>query len=234
MNVTDFINSVLFPQKCPLCGKVMPFMKSSCPCQGDEISIISDDFCRHCGEEKENCTCKTENAVSLDNVAGVYLYGGKIKTQLALFKFSRQKSFAKEFSLKMSERVASVFSDVNFDAVTFVPASRNSIKERGFNQSELLAKGIAERLFVPFAPTLQKIKETEFQHTLTAIQRKTNLDGAFSLLDGASVKGKTLLLCDDIKTTGTTLRRCSDVLYKNGAKEVYCIVLAVTDYMTEF
>lgn len=233
MKIGEYISAVFFPQRCPHCGKVMPFMKNSCTCVGDEVRLISNDFCRHCGSERESCTCESKRGAYLDNIAGVYCYGGRIRTQIALYKFSGQKRLAKEFSLCMSERVAEVFSDINFDAVTFVPASEKSLSERGFNQSELLAKGVSERLFVPFEPTLRKVRETENQHTLTAKERTVNLDGAFGLADGASVKGKTLLLCDDIKTTGTTLRKCSDVLYENGAKEVYCIVLAVTDYMTD-
>ena len=82
--------------------------------------------------------------------------------------------------------------------------------------------------------TVVKIKETELQHSLGAKERVKNLEGAFAIKKGADVKGKTLLLCDDIKTTGTTLSKCADVLYENGAKAVYCIVLAVTDYLTDF
>ena len=196
--------------------------------------MLSPEACRHCAAEKENCTCSEKGEIYLENVAGVYIYSGKIKSQIALFKFGKQKNFAKEFSLRMSERVARVFSEADFDAVTFVPSSEKSMKERGFNQSELLAKGVAEKLFVPLTDFLVKAKETELQHSLSAKERTENLDGAFALKDDADVKGKTVLLCDDIKTTGTTLRKCADVLYENGAKEVYCIVLAVTDYLTDF
>ena len=134
----------------------------------------------------------------------------------------------------MSERAAEAFSNVNFDLVTYVPISEKSLEKRGFNQSELLAKGVAERLFVPLQKTLLKIKETEFQHTLGEKERLSNLEGAFGLSDNVSVRGKTVLLCDDIKTTGATLKECSDVLYKNGAEKVCCLVYAVTDYMSDF
>ena len=230
----DILTRVFFPQRCPLCGNLIPIEKNYCSCSCEEPVLISDDFCHSCGAEKEKCTCKEKDGFQLDNIAGVYIYGGKIRSQLALFKFSKEKSFAKEFSLSMSERVAKVFCDVAFDGVTFVPASEKSFKERGFNQSELLAKGVAERLFLPLQDTVIKIKETELQHSLGAKERVKNLEGAFAIKKGADVKGKTLLLCDDIKTTGTTLSKCADVLYENGAKAVYCIVLAVTDYLTDF
>ena len=149
-------------------------------------------------------------------------------------KFAGKKKLSREFSLDMSERVAEVFSTAHFDAVTFVPSSEKSMKERGFNQSELLAKGVSERLFIPLQSTLIKTRETELQHELSAKERVRNLDGAFAVKNEREIKGRSFLLCDDIKTTGTTLKRCCDVLIENGAKEVYCIVLAVTDYMLDF
>lgn len=231
MKISDLISDIFFPVRCPFCGKTIQFGKDSCSCQSDEVICISDNFCRHCAAEKDNCSCEEKDATFLENVAGVYLYSGKIKSQIALFKFAKKKKYAHEFSLRMSERVAKVYCDADFDAVTFVPSSEKSIKERGFNQSELLAKGVSERLFVPLEDFLTKARETELQHNLSAKERLINLEGAFALKNDVTVKGKTVLLCDDVKTTGTTLRKCADVLYENGAKDVYCIVLAITDYL---
>ena len=234
MNIRALITRFFFPLRCPLCGEIIPLCKDSCSCCNESVTLISERFCRHCGAEEENCTCNEYGGSVLENLAGVYIYSGKIRSQIALFKFAGVTGFAKEFSLRMSERAAQAFSEATFDAVTYVPSSEKSIKARGFNQSELLAKGVAERLFLPLSDFLVKVKETELQHSLSAKERTENLDGAFALKNGADVKGKTVLLCDDIKTTGTTLRKCADVLYEGGAKEVYCIVLAVTDYLTDF
>ena len=234
MKLKDYFLRIFFPLKCPLCGELIPLTERSCRCSGGEAVFISDNFCRSCGAEIEKCTCNNKDEIHLDNIAGVYIYDGIVRSQIALFKFAKEKSFAKEFSLLMSERVAKAFCDVEFDLVTFVPSSELTLEERGFNQSELLAKGVAERLFLPLQDTLIKIKETKKQHSLSARERVTNLDGAFSVKENANLKNKTILLCDDIKTTGSTLKECSDVLYENGAKAVYCIVLAVTDYLTDF
>lgn len=234
MNFKQTLTRIFFPYKCPLCHEIIPIEKSECDCEGNTVQRISEKYCSRCGADKYRCTCDITKAESLGNIAGVYYYGGKIKAQLALFKFGRKKHFAKDFSLAMSERVAKVYSDISFDAVTFVPSSESSQKERGFNQSELLARGVGERLFIPTRDILQKVRETERQHELSAKERLTNLDGAFSLRDDAYIKGETILLCDDIKTTGTTLKKCCEALYEGGAKKVCCIVLAVTDYMVDF
>ncbi len=233
MSLKNVITRIFFPLKCPLCGEIVPVSDEVCSCCRGELRKISHDYCIHCGADYKKCSCAVDEK-TLDSVAGVCYYSGLSKWQIALFKFAGQKKLAESLSLEMSERAAEVFSDVSFDCVTFVPISEKSYKARGFNQSELLAKGVAERLFIPLERTLIKVKETEPQHTLNAKDRLSNLDGAFTLSEGVCVKGKTMLLCDDIKTTGATLGECADELYKNGAKKVCCLVYAVTDYMTDF
>lgn len=234
MKLKDKVERIFFPQRCPVCHDIIPIEKDECDCQGSENSVISDDFCFSCAADKTNCSCAVSHEGEPLTVAGVYYYSGKIRSQIALFKFAGKKHFANSFAMKMSERVARVYSDVKFDAVTFVPSSQKSLEQRGYNQSQLLAKIISEKLFLPLEETLVKVKETEYQHNLGAKERLKNLENAFELKDGKDVKGKTVLLCDDIKTTGTTLRRCSKVLYQNGAANVCCIVLAVTDFLTDF
>ena len=79
----------------------------------------------------------------------------------------------------------------------------------------------------------EKTVETKKQHNLSATERMTNLDNTFRLKSGADVRGKTVILCDDIKTTGTTLKKCCDVLFENGARDVYCLCIAVSDYQQD-
>ena len=233
MSFKTVLTRIFFPLKCPFCSEIVPISDEVCSCCKGEIREVSKDFCIHCGADYKKCSCAVDEK-TLDSVAAVCYYSGKAKWEIGLFKFTLEKKLAVPLSLKMSERAAEVFSGVRFDCVTFVPASEKSYKERGFNQSELLAKGVAERLFVPLESTLSKIKETDPQHTLNAKDRLSNLNGAFRISDGADVKDKTILLCDDIKTTGSTLSECADELYRNGAKKVCCLVYAVTDYMTDF
>lgn len=233
MSLKTVITRIFFPLKCPLCGEIVPISDKLCSCCKGEKRIISDKFCIHCGLDYGKCTCEVD-AVSLDSVAGVCYYSGTAKWEIALFKFAGRKKLSEPLSLLMSERAAKAFNDVEFDFVTFVPASESSLEKRGFNQSELLSKGVAERLFIKHKRVLVKVKETKLQHSLNAKERLSNLEGAFALDKDVSVEGKTVLLCDDVKTTGTTLRKCADVLYANGAKKVCCLVYAVTDYMIDF
>ena len=98
-------------------------------------------------------------------------------------------------------------------------------------KSELLAKEVAKNLSVSFQPLLKKIRETEKQHLLSASKRRTNLENAFCLNGNADIiNGKTIILCDDIKTTGYTFYICSEMLLKSGAKDVYCLSAAISEF----
>ncbi|MBQ8502711.1 MAG: ComF family protein [Clostridia bacterium] len=228
----NFLNSVLrafFPERCPLCGRIIDLRERDCPtCRRDEIRI-SDDFCHSCGYDRDRCICP-ENSISLSHVTGVYIYSGLPKAKIRDFKFCGNKAQGKLLGDEMAFRISACFFNVDFDCVTFVPISKNGLRERGYNQSEILAERVAKRLFLPCKSLLTKQNETFKQHELDAKHRLTNLRNAFALTENADVKGKTVLLCDDVKTTGATLKECEGVLLRGGAKDVYCICIALSDY----
>ncbi len=147
---------------------------------------------------------------------------------LLSYKFSSRKEFYRRFGDAVAERAAIVWADVDFDTVTFVPSSPESVRERGYNSSYLIARRAAEKLFLPCEELIIKSKETEKQHRLTAKERTTNIKGSIAPKENALIKGRTVLLCDDIKTTGATLAECCNVLFEQGAKDVYCVTVAVT------
>ena len=113
----------------------------------------------------------------------------------------------------------------SFDAVTCVPLHRSRRRERGFNQAELMARAVAERIKVPFSVRLEAIKKTRDQVELTASERRRNVAGAFKAR--GPVRGNVLLV-DDVFTTGATLGAGSDVLVRAGADEVHALSLCRT------
>lgn len=114
-----------------------------------------------------------------------------------------------------------------------MPMTNLAIRKRGYNQSELLAVIVAEELKLPLVPCLKKAKEAPDQKALTSEQRRENIKESFNVIKEIDIRGKTLILCDDIKTTGATLKECSDTLIKAGAKDIYCLCLALTPYLNE-
>lgn len=221
---------VFYPKRCVSCGKIIPLIRDYCECSKDTYTTVSDDFCPHCARDIENCCCNREQAVKLRHVTAPFLYSGLTRTRLLEFKLASAKSESEFFSQKMAQRFAVSFPLADIDAVTFVPMTKAAVRKRGYNQSELLAKGISKQLFVPFVKALEKTAETKNQHTLSQSERLSNLNGVFQVIDETKVAGKTFILCDDIKTTGTTLFRCEQALLFAGAKDVYCLCAAISDF----
>lgn len=114
----------------------------------------------------------------------------------------------------------------NYDLVTYVPMSPFSEYERTFNQCEYICSCVAKELGVKEATCLKKVRMTLKQHTLSAVDRRRNLEGAFKAKN--NVAGKDILLVDDVTTTGTTLSECANQLYIKGAKSVTIIAFSLT------
>lgn len=230
MKYQSRFSRIFFPEKCDRCGRIIPLAHSFCPHCEENIRVIGDYFCESCGYEKTDCFCESEFNPKLPHIAAVYMYCGDIRERIHAMKFRGRLSFASSFASDMAKRVRQVYPDVAFDGVCFTPMTKSAEKERGYNQSRLLAKSLAHKLGVPLNDCLVKIKQTDKQHSLTGQERKQNLKGSFSVRTPAEAQGKVLLLCDDIKTTGATLSECTEALLSAGAKDVYCICIALADY----
>ncbi len=234
MKKTEILSRIFFPEKCPLCGKTLKINEAFCFCCGSDEVRLSADCCEYCGKERELCSCDTVFTTPLNHITGVFSYDGIIRNMLISFKFAGRKNLYRYFGDCLTERVATVYADTDFDAVTYVPSSAESLKERGYNPSQLIAEQTAKKLFLPCDDLLIKSKETEKQHNLKAKERITNIKGSVTLKGNPNLNGKTILLCDDIKTTGATLGECANILLKHGAKDVYCATVAITSNLNYF
>ncbi len=230
MKYQSRLSRIFFPEKCDRCGKIIPLACNFCPHCEENIIRISEDFCHNCGYEKSSCFCENQFNPKLAHIAAVYMYSGDIRERIHAMKFRGRLHLVSHFAKDMAERVKKAYPDVKLDGVCFTPMTKQAEKERGYNQSRLLAKGVAYKLGVPVNDCLVKVKTTKKQHTLTGQERKDNLKGSLSVRTPAEVEGKVLLLCDDIKTTGATMSECVDALMQAGAKDVYCICIALADY----
>ncbi|MBR6567931.1 MAG: ComF family protein [Clostridia bacterium] len=234
MKKNEILSRIFFPERCPLCGKTLKINEEFCLCCGSDEVRLSDSCCESCGKEKEMCSCDTPYTTPLSHITGVFSYDGIIRNKLIFFKFGGRKSLYRYFGDCLAERVATAYAERDFDTVTFVPSSEERLKERGYNPSRLIAERAAKKLFLPCEELLLKSKDTEKQHTLKAKARMTNIKGSVSPKGNIDLKGKTVLLCDDIKTTGATLRECEEVLLKLGADEVFCATVAITSNLNFF
>ncbi len=159
-------------------------------------------------------------------IAPLY-YNGKMRNLIKNLKFCGE--------FKSAEVIHEIFKGLpdeaphllDFDMVIPVPLSRQRSNERGYNQAELIAKGVADVLCLPlYANALNKIKNTDRQSNMSKIERLKNVRDAFCVND--DVKNKRIILVDDVYTTGNTLNSCAKELIKSGAEEVVGICSAVT------
>ena len=229
MKLKRIISWIFFPERCSICGEIKPFLKSYCPKCKLDTKAIDSGACPDCGHSK--CMCDSGFTAKLRHFTAVYYYEGQIKKSLHKFKFCADSSYAEIFGKAMAQRIRQVYTDTNFDGICFVPMTAEAEIHRGYNQSELLASEIAKELSIELLYCLEKTRSSPNQKDLSAKERTDNVKDSFAVTDEKAINGKTIILCDDIKTTGATLKECSDTLIKAGAKDVYCVCLALTPYI---
>lgn len=156
-----------------------------------------------------------------------FYYKGHIKSAVKRYKFNGQQRYARIFVMLMYEYLKEFELHRNFELLTCVPLSRKRLYERGFCQTELLARDIGAKLSIPFeANCIVKTVHNRAQSaTKNKYMRIENVKNVY-LADGYKLYGKNILLLDDVYTTGATMDSCAEELLKNGAKSVSGIVFA--------
>lgn len=204
------------------------------------------DLCYLCKEKTSNligfaCSECREHLVFVNkeiNMESQYIkrimyslhYNRYIKELVHAYKFNGKSYLYKPLAEIMIDTI-SKDNIKDIDLIMFIPIHRRKEAIRGYNQSELLANYIANRLQIQISKgNLVKTKWTKEQNTLDRIQRLKNLKDSFSIKNPSLVYGKNILIIDDIITTGSTFNECAKLLMENGAKEV--IALALTSSKT--
>lgn len=191
-----------------------------------EIIYPKYDKCLVCDKEDEDglChNCKNSITYCKEDELCIGYYRGALKELILKFKFKKRFDAGDELIRLIENKLIMVEKDYY---VTFIPIGGDSLKNRGFNQCEYLAKELCFRNGYKLMNTLIKVKETKVQKTLRKEERLKNLSGAFDVISKELIEGKKFLLIDDVITTGATLMEAEKVLRKNGAKEIKMLTLA--------
>lgn len=155
-------------------------------------------------------------------------YQNSLREAIHQFKYNKKIVLRKYFSVLINDYIEKNNVLENIDVIVPVPLFPAKKRERGFNQSEILANQIGEKWGLPVLPkNLCRIRWTEPQSELNHVQREKNIKGAFKLKNKNFIEGKNVLLVDDIVTTGATVNECSKVLRRDGkVKNVFVLSLA--------
>lgn len=220
----------LYPQDftCNYCNKELESPTRSGLCNECERKLKYNDkgICLTCGRPLDS---ETNYCLSCQNTKRYFefsrsplVYDGVARKLIYQFKYNNKRYLAKYFASLMVDTFLD--NPYTVDCITYVPASKSRLVSRGFNQSELLANELGEKLKLDVVCALTKIKETSDQVGLSGKERADNLEGAFKV-DKDIVKGKNILLVDDVLTTG----ECSRVLLNAGARSVKVLVVATVE-----
>ncbi|MBR3779506.1 MAG: ComF family protein [Clostridia bacterium] len=221
--LTEAIRRVFFPHHCYLCNEVLyPHQRVCVDCM-HKAPYIYPPICQRCGRSKDDCYCgKRQRA--FERCISPFYHQGVAQQGIYTLKSAGYRVTAEGFAAEMAEVVRREYGGIPFDFVTAVPLHKRERGERGFNQAEKLGQAMAKRLGLPYATVLTKITLTAPQKSLKAVERSGNLLGVFDVC--GDVSGKTVLLVDDVITTGATLDECAKMLKIFGAEAVYGVTAA--------
>ncbi|HKM35108.1 MAG TPA: ComF family protein [Lachnospiraceae bacterium] len=225
--------NLLLPPRCPICDKPVRLAEGHiCHDCYNKLEIIQEPACFRCGkplakEQQEYCRdcSKREHAF----ICGRALYSYEsVQTSIYRFKYTGRQEYAIFFGREMADQLSGFITQLNADALVPVPISRARFRKRGYNQAETLATELGKQLHIPiFTHLVERIKDTLPQKGLNAVERQKNLKKAFKIVQN-DVKLDTIIIIDDIYTTGSTMDALAKVLLSSGVKRIYFITLAIT------
>lgn len=219
------------PPGCKLCGSSAEEDICSA-CRQELTNWANRPKCRICGRPLQAITLRAGLCTechrikpSFTQALAVGPYESHLREAIHLLKYQGRKSLAPVLGKLLLETLRQHPLDCHL--VLPVPLARGRLRDRGFNQAELLAKEVARGLGIPFsARILSKPLETPHQTGLTRGERRKNLQGAFKVSAPQQIQGRNLLIVDDVFTTGSTATEVTQTLLSQGAGQIYIITLA--------
>ena len=212
MKIIDAVLNLLYPRRCAFCHKLIE--------DGDLI-------CREC-RRKYTRSDAIDQKMKVTGTAGCYaplFYEGDVRSSLLRYKFQGQHAYAAVYGEFLSKCIDE--NKISCDIITWVPLSRQRLRSRGYDQAKLLGEEIAQRTGFAIAPLLKKVRNTQAQsRTGDAVSRRANIKDAYTAINADQMIGKSVLLVDDIVTTGATLAECAKTLKAAGAGEILCLAVA--------
>ena len=233
------ILDLLFPRRCPLCGKISDGFCKDC---AKKLPYVRQPFCFHCGKplltsEQEYClACRTHKYAYTQGRA-LYHYADPVRESLYAIKYSNKREYLEYFADDIHQHLGSIIAQWKPQVVLPIPMHIRAKRRRGYNQAELLAKYLAKRVDLPVhMDVLKKVRKTANQKELDYRERLINLHGAFAVntayIEDGILPWNSVLLIDDIYTTGSTIQEAAKMLRCAGVENIYFITLCIVSEKT--
>ncbi|MGD9162494.1 MAG: ComF family protein [Desulfobacteraceae bacterium] len=240
MNLLSNLIDIIYPPRCCICAD---FLEEHPADRGDicdecysSFKKLTHPFCSICAEpfkskveEDHLCEKCLRQRPFYDELRAPYLYEEKIMDAIQLIKYSGKSLIVKSLGPLLGAYAKNRIRDTSNIIIMPVPLHKKKLKQRGFNQSGLFVKAIIPVLEIEADFfTLIRTRYTEPQAGLSLEQRRKNVKGAFEVTGDNNIKGKAVVLVDDVATTGNTMNECARILKKAGAGKVLGLTLART------
>ena len=233
----EAVISVFFPRHCPVCeGIVMPRGELICSQCAKELSPVSQPLCLRCGKELESdqmeyCYDCSRHQRSFERNFALLNYDDKARNSMVAIKYKNRREYLDFYGKAICVRYGRQLHWIRPEIIVPVPVHPSRKRIRGFNQAEVLAEIIGDELGIPVCPdVLRRSKKTAPQKELNPVERLRNLEQACvpgKLPEKKNGKIETVLVVDDIYTTGSTLEACTRVLKRMGVKKVYGVTICI-------
>ena len=208
-----FLLDLFYPNRCGFCGENIPF---------DEY------FCNHCGSRLSSAPTK-HDVLYADEFYAATAYDSYSRPIIKSMKNNNDGYALSAIAYFMYRMLKSADILESIDIITYIPMGKKDMNRRGYNQTKLIAKELTGITGVKNVSLLKKVRETKEQKTLGAADRRKNLNNAFEFKFREDIKGKTVLIIDDVCTTGSTLSEAARILKKAGAGKVIAAAFAKVD-----
>jgi ComF family protein len=231
----------LFPDDCRICDQPLQELSRVPVCRAclqKPEPLAAEYFCVQCRspflsrfplDEQGRCALCRRGVRGFDAAYSFGFYEAELRQLIHLFKYGRVHTLAAPLGKLLARALP---HEQAFDVIIPMPLHWRKRWQRGFNQSELLAREIGRRTDTPVENALRRVRNTAAQAGLTSAKRRLNVSGAFQARNRAAVdaiNGRRVLLVDDVMTTGATAASCARALQRAGARQVTLLTLARAD-----
>ena len=226
---SETLLELLFPRRCPVCDRPVPFGDMICPACSGRPKRIKEPFCLKCGRpvsgEEEYCPVCREKEHCYDRGRSLFFYSTVVTAMYRLKNDGRQE-YADYFSAELAKGLGRWILSIKPQILIPVPMHPEKQKKRGYNQAELIARGLGKRLGLEVEPSLvTRVRATAAAKRMGEQERAASLKKAFKIMRN-SVKWDEVLIVDDIFTTGATVDAVASVLREAGVKEISFVCAA--------